>query len=114
MLILDPVRAVALCRRGREQMSYRSRESKRRRKAAVAATKRVHRDVMRTRYYLTKVKRACRCSSCGDMLRVGKDLVYRHDGPVTLCLRCADRDPLVDYRTSVRWERATRAKRRAA
>ena len=86
-------------------MSYRSRESKRQAKVAIASTKRQHSATMAGRYYLTKVKRACRCSSCGDRLRVKADMVYRHDGPVTLCVRCADKDPLVDYRTSVRWER---------
>jgi hypothetical protein len=39
-------------------------------------------------------------------------MVFRRDGPVTLCLRDADRDPLVDYRTSLRLEKAQRAKRR--
>ena len=86
-------------------MSYRSRESKRRKKAAVAQVKREHSGVMRTRYYRTKVKRACRCSACGCKLAVGADMVYRHDGPVTLCVRCADADPLVDYRLSQRWEK---------
>lgn len=91
---------------GPARMTYRSRRSRRRKKAAIAATKREHSEVMRTRYYLTKAKRACRCSACGCRLRVGDDLVYRRDGPVTLCLRCANRDPLVDYRTSLRWEEA--------
>jgi hypothetical protein len=86
-------------------MSYRSRESKRRKKAAVAQTKRQHSATMATRYYLTKVKRACRCSACGCKLAVRADMVYRHDGPVMLCVRCADRDPLVDYRLSQRWEK---------
>ncbi len=86
-------------------MSYRSRESKRRKKAAVAKTKRQHRPEMASRYYLTKVKHPCRCSSCGCKLAVRADMVYRHDGPVTLCVRCADRDPLVDYRLSQRWEK---------
>lgn len=93
-------------------MSHRSRESKRKKKAAVAQTKRKHSAAMASRYYLTKVKHACRCSSCGTKLRVKADMVYRHDGPVMLCVRCADRDPLVDYRLSLRWER-DRARRRA-
>jgi len=92
-------------------MSYRSREGKRRMKAAVAQVKRAHGATMATRYYLTKVKRACRCSSCGCKLAVKADMVYRHEGPVTLCVRCADRDSLVDYRLSQRWERE-RARRR--
>jgi hypothetical protein len=89
-------------------MSYRSREAKRRKKTAIANTKRENVTVMRSRYYLTKVKRACRCSSCGAKLRLGEDMVFRKDGPVTLCVRCADSDPLVDYRPSLRWEREQR------
>jgi hypothetical protein len=92
-------------------MSYRSREAKRRKKAAVAAVKREHSDAMRSRYYLTKVKRACRCSGCGCRLAERIDMVFRKDGPVTLCVPCADKDPLVEYRTSVRWERARMARR---
>jgi hypothetical protein len=87
-------------------MSYRSRESKRRKKAAIRAVKNEHGDVMAERYYLTRVKRECQCSSCGSKLRVNTDMVFRKSGPVTLCVRCADNDPLVDYRLSTRWEKA--------
>lgn len=86
-------------------VSYRSRESKRRKKAAVAQVKRERSDVMRTRYYRTPVKRACRCSGCGRQLKERQEMVFRKDGPVTLCVPCADRDPLVDYRLSQRWEK---------
>lgn len=95
-------------------MSYRSREAKRRKKAAIHAAKKEQRNVRSNpspRYYLTKVRYDCRCSSCGTKLRKRADMVYRHLGPVTLCLCCADRDPLVAYRLSVRWERAQEAKR---
>jgi hypothetical protein len=85
-------------------MGYRSREKKRRRKAAIASTKRQYSTGMDTRYYLTLVKHPCRCKSCGGKLGPGADMVYRHTGPVTLCVPCADRDPLVEYRPSLRWE----------
>jgi hypothetical protein len=90
-------------------VSYRSREAKRRKKAAIYATKGQYADLTKARYYLTKVKKECRCSACGAKLRFGADMVYRKLGPVTLCARCADRDPLVDYRTSLRWEKAKAA-----
>jgi hypothetical protein len=93
-------------------VSYRSREAKRRKKAAIRATKGEHRATMEARYYLTKVKRDCCCSACGAKLRFGADMVFRTAGPVTLCVGCADRDPLVDYRPSLRWEAAQSAKRR--
>jgi hypothetical protein len=92
-------------------MSYKSRERKRRKKAAQAGAQRAHSDKTRSRYYLTKIERDCRCSSCGWKLRVGGDMVYRKAGPVTLCHPCADRDPLVDYRPSLRWERVEQTKR---
>lgn len=89
-------------------MSFRSREKKRRTRVAVARSKREHGDVMRTRYYLTIVKSPARCSACGKHLRVGEEMVYRKDGPVTLCVPHADEDPLVEYRTSTRWEKGRR------
>jgi hypothetical protein len=89
-------------------VSYESRRSRRRRKLGVAAARREHGEVMRGRYYLTRVRRACRCAGCGGRLVVGGEMVFRKDGPVTLCVRCADRDPLVEYRTSVRWEQVRR------
>lgn len=85
-------------------MSYRSKEKKRKAKIAIRQTKLQHREAMATRYYRTDVKRPCRCSACGKRLRVGDEMVYRHNGKVTLCIPHADGDPLVDYRTSVRWE----------
>lgn len=90
-------------------MSFSSRERKRRAKIATAKAKRTHRDVMSTRYYLTLVKKPCRCSACGGKLGPGVEMVYRHAGPVTLCVPCADRDPLTkDYRTSLRWEQRSK------
>lgn len=78
---------------------------------AIATTKRQNVVVMRSRYYLTTVKRVCRCSSCGAKLRLGDDMVFRKDGPVTLCVRCAEADPLIDYRPSLRWEKEQRRRR---
>jgi hypothetical protein len=89
-------------------VSYKSREKKRSIRIAVARAKREHQDVMATRYYRTLVKRPARCSACGKHLRVGDEMVYRYDGPVTLCVPHADEDPLVEYRTSTRWEKGRR------
>jgi hypothetical protein len=93
-------------------LSFKSRERKRRTKIAVAKAKREHRDVMEKRYYRTLVKHPCRCAARGCRLRVGDEMVYKHHGPVTLCVSCAEGDPLVEYRTSIRWEqrRAARGK----
>jgi predicted PP-loop superfamily ATPase len=96
-------------------MSFNSRERKRRTRIAVARAKREHRGVMATRYYLTIVKRPARCCACGKHLRVGGEMVYRRNGNVTLSLPHADADPLVEYRTLVKWEqRRKRERGRAA
>jgi hypothetical protein len=94
-------------------MSYRTRKRKRITKIAVARAKREHGEVMSWRYYLTIVKKAARCCGCGKHLRVGDEMVYRRNGHVTLCVPCADGDPLVDYRTSTRWERRRGSRRQA-
>ena len=73
-------------------------------KIAVRQAKREHQEVMSTRYYRTLVKRQGRCSACGKQLRVGDEMVYRHNGQVTLCIPHADEDPLVVYRTSAKWD----------
>src|SRR5215204_3635210 len=99
----------------------RAERSKRARKRiAVTQAKRDYADVMRERYYRVRVKRDCRCSSCGRKLRArpanGRprdEMVFRKLGPVTLCVPCADADPLVDYRTSASWD-DSRWKRRGA
>jgi hypothetical protein len=92
-------------------MSFKSRQKKRQAKMAIRKTKRQHGDVMRTRYYRTIVKRPARCAACGKHLRVGDEMVYKHQGPVTLCIPHADSDPYVDYTTSIRRERDRARKR---
>jgi hypothetical protein len=99
-------------KRGALVVSYRARERKRRVRAAVARSKRQNRSVIAARYFLTVVKRACRCAGCGARLVEGGEMVYRHDGRVTLCVGCAERDPLVEFRPSVRWERRRAPARR--
>jgi hypothetical protein len=86
-------------------VSYKARERKRREKAAARKVKTEHAAVMTTRYYITKTKHECRCSGCGARLRAGGEMVFRKAGPVTLCVPCADADPLVEYRPSLRYER---------
>ena|SRR5688572_25966011 len=97
---------------GAHPVSYQSRQKKRRIRIAVAQAKREHRDVMTT-YYRTLVKHACRCAARGCRLRVGEEMVYRHDAHLTLCVPCADADPLIDYRTSSKWERHRKGRKAA-
>ena len=46
-------------------MPYSRRSRTRRKRIAVNRAKREYADVMAKRYYLTLVKRDCRCSACG-------------------------------------------------
>jgi hypothetical protein len=94
-------------------MSYKTREAKRRKSAAIHGAKRKNPNP-NPRYYLTKVRYDCRCSSCGAKLRKRGDMVYRQLGPVSLCVGCADGDPRVDYLPSLRWEKARTNERKMA
>jgi hypothetical protein len=95
-------------------MSKKSREQRRRKRIAYRQVRREYADLIRARYYRTDVKRDCRCVACGRRLRGRRDeMVYSKAGAhgvssssssVTLCVPCADDDPLIDYRTSFRWE----------
>ncbi len=114
----EPWKKQEIVDEGRSSLGFKARERKRQAKAARAQVRREHGPAMRARYYRTMVQRDCRCSACGARLRAGSEMVYRKDGPVTLCLACATRDPLVEVRVSLRWEReqakrAERARRRA-
>jgi hypothetical protein len=97
------------------------KESRRKKRVAIARAKREHSEKIRTRYYRTVVKRDCRCVACGCKLRRDDEMVYSKAGAhgasssssnVTLCVPCADRDPLIEYRTSVRWEQRRLSQRR--
>jgi hypothetical protein len=52
-------------------MSWKSREKKRRAKAAVAKSRRRYPD----RWYLTIVSRRCSCNRCGAVLREGGEML---------------------------------------
>ncbi|KAA0275383.1 MAG: hypothetical protein EDQ89_00175 [Acidobacteria bacterium] len=91
-------------------MSYRSREKKRKRKAAVGNVRAKHGDVMRSRHYLTMISRNCCCNACGTALRRSRhdEAVYRHEPREILCLSCAT-ERQIDYRTSRSWDRKRKA-----
>jgi hypothetical protein len=98
-------------------VSYKTRERKRQAKIqahqAVSAARAKHSAKTAVKHYLRHVRRDCRCASCGGYLRRGAEMIYRHSGPVTLCVPCADRDPLVSYVPSARWEMRKRQEVRA-
>jgi hypothetical protein len=86
-------------------VSYKSREKKRRYKAATTESRRKQREEHADRWYLTIVNRAgiCNDPSCAAHLREGRECVFRYSPKEILCLRCADRRK-IRYRPSLRWE----------
>ena len=91
-------------------MSYSSRE--RRRKAryklqiAASAARANRNEATAQRYFLIDAKRDGRCAARGCRFRRGQQIVFRKAGSLTLCLACAQADPLVwpQVRPSARWE----------
>lgn len=85
-------------------MSFRSRQKKRKAKAAIAKNKRAYADVIRGRWYLTVAKRTTCCARCGGVLREGRELVYRAEPREALCKLCAESHPEAkSARPSCRW-----------
>ena len=80
-------------------MSYRSREKKRKAKAAIANS-----HGKAERWYLTPVRQHCCCNRCGVSLRAGKhDMVFRYEPKEVLCQGCASTER-ISYRPSKRWD----------
>ena len=88
-------------------MSFKSREKKRRYKAATKRDRKVQRNSYPDRHYLTIVSRAGCCNDCGAPLRPGKECVYRREPREILCKNCADLRK-IRYRPSRRREKANR------
>jgi len=90
-------------------MSFKTREKRRKKRAAVTAAQREARKSgsSSTRWYLTGVTRKTCCAhpSCHRILKIGDEMVYRKVPQASWCLPCAI-DARVQYKPSVRWERA--------
>lgn len=94
-------------------MSFKTRERKRTKRIAVTAAQTQARrsGSSSARWYLTIVSRDTCCARCAGMLRVGREMVYRATPREALCPLCAELDPTIRPRPSVRWERWRLAKR---
>jgi hypothetical protein len=95
-------------------LSYKSRERKRRKRAAqLQAQKGARRsESSADNYWLTPLVKAGACDQCECRLRTGRDGVYRHEPRELYCVACADTAGLF-YRPSLRWERERGRKRPA-
>jgi hypothetical protein len=85
-------------------MSYESRRKKRAYKRAAVKSRRSEKTA--ARWFLTIAKRPGKCACCGHEFRRGAEIVFRFEPRDLRCLRCADRDPEIRYRASLRWEKA--------
>ena len=94
-------------------MSFKQRERKRRKKAALSSSRLGSRQSSSPKWWLTIVTRKTCCARCSGVLREGSEMVYRHAPREALCVLCAEGDPEVRYRPSMRWERAHPKGRRA-
>jgi len=94
-------------------VSFRSREAKRRKKAAVSSAQAKARATgsARSRWWLTVVVRKCCCANpaCHGMLLVGRPMVYRASPREALCEPCAQSRG-IRARPSAAWEQARRRK----
>ena len=118
-------------------MSFKARERKRKQRAAQQKAqhkvrtqdeKKVGRAAPISRrkspaWWLTITATDTCCAECGGVLRQGRQMVYRATPREARCVPCAEADPAIRYRPSVRWEaaklteverRAERARKRAA
>ena len=99
-------------------MSWKTRENRRRTRmkdGAVAKSRRKHSKETAARWFLTVAREKTACATCGRLIPVSGEMVYRHEPREWRCLRCANRRPdSKGYRVSVRWERARADQRKAA
>jgi ribosomal protein S27E len=90
-------------------MSFQSRQKKRRYKRAVEKSKRHYADETAESWFLTLAKRDGKCSKCGDRLKRGAEVVYRHRPCEVRCVRCGQRSQdSAGFRLSLRWEKVRR------
>jgi hypothetical protein len=91
-------------------VGYRQREKKRRKAGAVAAAQRQSRRTGSSagKWWLTVVSKNTCCARCDGALREDRPMIYRREPGESLCLPCAERDPAVKARPSVRWEQMRR------
>jgi hypothetical protein len=95
-------------------MGFKARERKRRKRAGTKAAQAAARSSgsSASKWWLTIATRDGCCASCGGVFRVGREIVYRHRPMEARCCACAEDDPTIKPRPSLRWE-ATYGRRRS-
>jgi hypothetical protein len=94
-------------------MGFKARERKRKQRAATIAAQRTARASGSSagKWWLTIATRDCCCARHGGNLRLGREIVYRHSPGEVLCVLCAEADPTIKPKPSLRWERTPRKAR---
>ena len=87
-------------------MSYKQRERKRKKTAAMKVSQlEARRAGKSSEWWLTPVRTTTCCARCSGILRAGREMVYRAEPREARCLACAEG---LHYRPSVKWEQTRR------
>jgi hypothetical protein len=93
----------------RNDVSYESRQKKRRHKRIEAKARQRRSPESARRWFLTLAKKPGKFSCCGAGFERGAEIVYRHEPREVRCVSCAERGPeSKGYCPSIRWERKQR------
>ncbi len=97
-------------------MGFKQRERKRKAKSAAKSAQSRSRETGSSagKWWLTLVVEDCGCAQCGRVLRVGREMVYRHTPREARCVTCAQRDDECKWRPSLAWEKQRRTRKVAA
>jgi hypothetical protein len=97
-------------------LSWKTRERKRKQRmeaAKVKRSKREHAAETAATWFLADARVKTCCAVCGEVIRVGDDMVYRHTPGECRCFRHGSTLPdSQGYRPSLRWEKKAREKAR--
>jgi hypothetical protein len=92
---------------GGGEVSYQSRQKKRRIKRTEAKARQLRNAATADRWFLIVAERPGRCDRCRDGFDSGAHVVYGHAGQLTRCERCASREPdSKGYKPGSKWESA--------
>jgi hypothetical protein len=87
-------------------MGFKARERKRRKRAATNAAQSAARASGSSagKWWLTIATRDCCCARCRGIHRIGREIVFRYRPKEVLCVLCAEADPTIKPKPSLRWE----------
>ena len=90
-------------------MGFRQRERRRKRRFAQRRDQAAARASGSPAHWLTIASSKCCCNECGQIIKPGSEMVYRHTPREILCVPHADARKIY-YRPSLKWEQQHRGK----